>query len=233
MTVFFMPCCTKPDPAARGLRTLLPGLVAALCLIAAAMLLPVATVRAEGIQVKFAALEVAEEGYQLNADFEITLNPTLEQALKKGIALYFVTEFDLVSPRWYWLDEKIVRSELQETLSYYALTRQYRLSRGLLSQNFDTLEEALQILSRLRNRVTIESAALKKDTAYVATLRMRLDVSRLPKPFQVEALSSRDWNLSSSKAQWSMTLPPPQPPPPPPPQSLPQSPPKTLGENKP
>jgi len=185
-------------------------LLMALLLIAAA-LLPVATAQAEGIQVKRAALEAAEEGYQLNADFELTLNPTLEQALQKGIVLYFVTEFELVNPRWYWLDEKIVRSELQEALSYYALTRQYRLSRGALSQNFDTLEEALQILSRLRNRIVAESAALKKDTAYVATLRMRLDVSRLPKPFQVEAFGSRDWNLSSGWLQWNVAPQPPSP----------------------
>lgn len=229
MTVFFMPCYTKPERA----RPSLPSVLLPLWLLVAA-LLPVATAHAEGIQVKRAALEAAEEGYQLNADFEITLNPTLEQALKKGIVLYFVTEFELVSPRWYWLDEKIVRSELQEALSYYALTRQYRLSRGLLSQNFDTLEEALQILSRLRNRITVESAALKKDTAYLATLRMRLDVSRLPKPFQVEALSSRDWNLSSGKVQWSVMLPPPLPSStPPPPASPPPPPQKPPGESKP
>lgn len=217
MTVFSMPCYTKTEHTRPSLlMTVLPPL-----LLLVAALLPVATAQAEGIQVKRAALETAEEGYQLNADFEITLNPTLEQALQKGIVLYFVTEFDLVNPRWYWLDEKVVRSELQEALSYYALTRQYRLSRGALSQNFDTLEEALQILSRLRNRTVAEGVALKKETTYVATLRMRLDVSRLPKPFQIEALSSRDWNLSSSKAQWNVTFPPPQ---------LPQRPP---GEGKP
>lgn len=218
MTVFFMPCCTKPE------RTRPSLLMAALLLIAA--LLPAAAAHAEGIQAKSAALEATDDGYQLNADFEIALNPTLEQALQKGIVLYFVTEFDLVSPRWYWLDEKVVRSELQEALSYYALTRQYRLSRGSLSQNFATLEEALQILSRLRNRTVAESAALKKESAYVATLRMRLDVSRLPKPFQVEALGSRDWNLSSGKLQWSVTLP--QSPPP-----QPQSQQKPPGESKP
>lgn len=237
MTVFFMPCYTKTEREMWSLRVRSSLRMAALLLpflLLVAALLPAATAtaHAEGIQVKRAALEAAEEGYQLNADFEITLNPTLEQALKKGIVLYFVTEFDLVNPRWYWLDEKVAHSQLQEALSYYALTRQYRLSRGLLSQNFDTLEEALQILSRLRNRITVESAVLKKDTTYVATLRMRLDVSRLPKPFQVEALSSRDWNLSSAKSQWSMTLPPPLPSstPPPPVSPPPQKPP---GEGKP
>ena len=207
MTVFFMPCYTKTERTRLSLMATL--LLPFLLLVAA--LLPAATAQAEGIQVKRAALEAAEEGYQLSADFEITLNPTLEQALQKGIVLYFVTEFDLVNPRWYWLDEKVAHSDVQEALSYYALTRQYRLSRGALSQNFDTLEEALQILGRLRNRTIAEGVVLKKEAAYVATLRMRFNVSRLPKPFQIEALSSRDWNLSSGRAQWNVTFPP-QPP---------------------
>lgn len=222
MMVFFMPCYTKTEHARPSLLlTVLP-----LLLLLVVALLPVDTAHAEGIQVKRAVLEAAEEGYQLNADFEITLNPTLEQALQKGIVLYFVTDFELVNPRWYWLDEKVAHSELQEALSYYALTRQYRLSRGALSQNFDTLEEALQILSRLRNRTVAEGVALKKEATYVATLRMRLDVSRLPKPFQIEALSSRDWNLGSGKAQWNVTFPSPSLPP----SQLPQKPP---GEGKP
>ena len=137
------------------------------------------------------------------------LNPVLEKALKKGIVLYFVTDFRLVSSRWYWLDKKIARSKRRDALSYYALTRQYRLSSGSLlqTQSFSTLKEALRVMSRVRNRPIFESSELKKDTEYIAKLRMRLDLSRLPKPFQVEALGSKEWNLSSGMLQWRITLP--------------------------
>lgn len=200
MTVSSIPCCTKPDPIARLLR------VAATLLLAAGLLLT-APVQAEDIRIKSVALDAADEGYQFNADVEIALNPMLERALEKGIVLYFVTELNLLSPRWYWLDEKVARSKQREALSYYALTRQYRLSRGSLSQNFSTLKEALQVLGRLRNRPIVANSELSQEAEYIAELRVWLDLSRLPKPFQVEALSSREWNLSSDTLQWNVRLP--------------------------
>ena len=200
MMVSSIPCCTKPDPIAR-----LSRVVAALLL--AVGLLLAATVHAEDIRIKSVALDAVDEGYQFNADVEIALNPMLERALEKGIVLYFVTELNLLSPRWYWLDEKVARSKQREALSYYALTRQYRLSRGSLSQNFSTLKEALQVLGRLRNRPIVANSELKQDAEYIVELRVWLDLSRLPKPFQVEALSSREWNLSSDTLQWNVRLP--------------------------
>jgi hypothetical protein len=166
-----------------------------------------ATAHAEVIQIKSVVIEAMDEGYQFNADFEISLNPKLELALEKGIVLYFVTELNLMNSRWYWLDEKVAQSRVREGLSYYALTRQYRLSRGALSQNFSTLKEALQALSRVRDRPIIANSELKPDTEYTVELRMRLDISALPKPFQVETLGSKEWDLSTGTLQWSTKLP--------------------------
>lgn len=199
MTVSSTPCCIKPDPITRLLR------VAATLLLAAGLLLT-APVQAEDIHIKSVTLDAMDEGYQFNADVEIALNPMLERALERGIVLHFVSELNLLSPRWYWLDEKIARSKQREALSYYALTRQYRLSRGSLSQNFSTLKGALQALGRFRNRPIVANSELTQDE-YIAELRVWLDLSRLPKPFQVEALSSKEWNLSSGTLQWNVRLP--------------------------
>ena len=201
MTVSSIPCCTSPDLIARLLR------VSAILVLAAGFLLS-GSVHAENIRIKSVALDAADEGYQFNADVEITLNPILERSLGKGIVLYFVSELTLLGPRWYWLDEKVARSKQREALSYYALTRQYRLSRGSLSQNFSTLKEALQVLGRLRNHPIVANSELNQNVEYIAELRVWLDLSRLPKPFQVEALSSKEWNLSSDTLQWSVKLPP-------------------------
>lgn len=201
MTVSFMRCSKKPDFFRRLLRL-------AVTALAMAVLLPVVAAHADAsIRVTSVKLEAADEGYQFDADFEITLNHKLEYALDKGIVLYFVTELNLVNSRWYWLDERIAHSRVREGLSYYALTRQYRLSRGALSQNFGTLQEALQALSRVRNRPIIASAELRQDTEYTAELRMRLDIAALPKPFQVETLGSKEWDLSSGMLRWSTRLP--------------------------
>ena len=171
-------------------------------------LLAAGVARAEGgIQVKSVVVEAAEEGYQFDADFEITLNHKLEHALEKGIVLYFVTELNLISARWYWLDERVAQSRVREGLRYYALTRQYRLSRGTFSQNFGTLKEALQALGRVRNRPIIPTTGLRPDMEYTVETRMRLDISALPKPFQVETLGSREWDLSTGMIRWSTRLP--------------------------
>lgn len=200
MTVSFMLCCTKPDSFTRLLRA------AATVLLTAALLLN-GTATAEGIQIKSVVIEAVDGGYQFDADFEIALNPKLERALEKGIVLYFVTELNLMNARWYWFDERVAHSRVREGLSYYALTRQYRLSRGTLSQNFATLNEALQALSRVRDRPIIASSELQQDMEYTVEIRMRLDISALPKPFQVETLGSREWDLSSGTLQWITKLP--------------------------
>jgi uncharacterized protein DUF4390 len=179
------------------------GILLSLALLSAA-------VHAEGIQIKSVVIDAVDEGYQFDADFEIVLSPKLERALEKGIVLYFVTELNLMNSRWYWLDERVAQSRVREGLSYYALTRQYRLSRGTLSQNFGTLKEALQALGRVRDRPIIASSELKPDTEYTVELRMRLDISALPKPFQVETLSSREWDLSTGTLEWSTKLPSPK-----------------------
>jgi hypothetical protein len=155
----------------------------------------------ERIGLMVAALEPAANGQPpgvyLNATFEFELPPALDDALHKGIALYFVIDFDLYRERWWWFNRKTASAQLVYRLSYSPLTRQYRLARGGLSQPFDSLEEALALLKSVRNWRVLERGVLKPGEEYVGELRMRLDTSQLPKPFQVNAIGSREWNLSS------------------------------------
>jgi hypothetical protein len=200
MMVSFIPYYKKSDSITRTIRLVATMLLTVSLLISF-------TTKAEGIKLKFVEIDAVDDGYQFNADIEIVLNPILKKALKKGITLYFVTDFRLVSPRWYWFDKRIARSKQRDSLSYYALTRQYRLSGGLQNQSFSTLKEALRVLSRVRNRPIIANSKLLRDKEHIAKLRMRLDLSRLPKPFQVEALGSKQWNLSSDWQQWNLKFP--------------------------
>ena len=192
MMVFITRCCKKCSP--------LLALAALVLLLLAA---PAA--QAEGIDVSRAALVTAEEGYFLEADFGVALNPTLEDALNKGVPLYFLLEFEIIRPRWYWFNENILDTRQQYRLSYNALTRQYRLGVGSLFQSFGALAEALDFLSRVRRRQVLEPGVLTKGNTYTAGVRMRLDVSQLPKPFQLNALASRDWNFGSEWHRWSVT----------------------------
>jgi hypothetical protein len=160
-----------------------------------------------GIQIHTFKLEVIDNDYFVSVDSEIELNPTLEQALKKGVVLYFVTKFTLVEPRWYWLDNEVARLKTRIGLRYSALTRQYQLSDPTFTKYFFTLKEALQMLQRLHKQQVTVLSDLSEASDYHATLRLWLDLTRMPKPFQVEALGSSAWNLSSERVQWRMKLP--------------------------
>lgn len=166
------------------------------------------------IEVTDPQLVASEDGFVLSADFNIDFNSRLEEAVNKGVTLYFVAEFNLVRPRWYWLDEKLVSQTQTIRLSYHALTRQYRVSTGGLHQSYSSLSEALRVLARLRNWVVIEKSADKPNDktprpgeSLLGSLRMRLDINQLPKPFQIAAVGSKEWNLSSEWKNWPLVFP--------------------------
>jgi hypothetical protein len=160
---------------------------------------------AEGIEVKSANLELTDDGWQLGAEFDIQFSPRLEEAVNRGVPLYFVVEFELSRPRWYWFDEKPVQVSQTYKISYTPLLRQYRLSVGNQYQNFTRFEEVTRVLSRLRGLQIADRGAFKKDGIYQAGIRMRLDTAQLPKPFQLNAIASRDWTLASDWHRWSLT----------------------------
>lgn len=160
--------------------------------------------RADEIELLRAAVEPTEESYVLDADFAFELNPRLEDALASGVPLWFVVEFQAERWRWYWLNERIADRRLPLRLSFHTLTRQYRVSSGALYQNYPTLPEAVRALSRIRDWPVLDRGQLKPDETYEASLRMRLDVAQLPKPFQVTALTNRDWTLASEWKRWKL-----------------------------
>ena len=166
------------------------------------MLLVAQTAQASDISVRAPQLAVNEDGFSLSADFNVNFNPRLEEAVNKGVVLYFSVDFELTRSRWYWIDEKISQRSRIFQLSYHALTRQYLLSSGVLHQSYATLDEALHIMSRLRNWQVLEKGEAKTGQAYQAGLRMRLDLTQMPKTFQVGALSNKDWDLSSNWLYW-------------------------------
>ncbi len=177
------------------------------------VLSPQSSAFAENIAVHKAEARFADGSYQLSAKFDLHLNFIVDQALTRGVPLYFISEFTLTRPRWYWFDKIVAKTEQTTRLSYNALTRQYRIARGSLFQNFSTLDDALRIISH-QSSAPIDASLLRqdegylamilpnKDGDYIAAARMRLDVTQLPKPLQVNALGTEDWNLDSDWFRW-------------------------------
>jgi hypothetical protein len=181
-----MPCCRK----------LLRAVLCSLWLAALAA-------QAAEIGVANPQLTASDDGYGVAADFDIKFNASLEEAVNKGVVLYFAADFELSRSRWYWFDEQILRRSKTFQLSYHALTRQYRLSTGALHQSYPTLDDALRVLSHLRNWQVLEKGQVKPGQQYLAGLRLRLDLTQMAKTFQVSALANRDWNLSSDWLRWT------------------------------
>jgi len=163
-----------------------------------------AVAHADGIEVRSASITPSDDGWQLDAQFDIRFSPRLEEAVNRGVPLYFVVEFELSRPRWYWFDEKPVQLSQTYKISYTPLLRQYRLSFGNVYQNFTRMEEVTRVLSKIRGWHVADRGALKRDGTYQAAVRMRLDTGQLPKPFQVNAIASRDWTLDSDWYRWAI-----------------------------
>ncbi|MGE5467775.1 MAG: DUF4390 domain-containing protein [Ignavibacteria bacterium] len=185
----------------RGWRNRVSAWLAAVLLCAAAF------AHAGAIEPQRAALVPTEDGYALSAEFAIDLGARLEEAVARGLPLYFVVEFDLTRARWYWVNEHVVDRRLEYRLAYNALTRQYRLSLGALHQNFDSLPEALRVVSRIAALPVADRALLKPGEVYNAALRLSLDRSQLPKPLQVDALANREWQVDTKVLRWQFTAP--------------------------
>lgn len=154
---------------------------------------------AEGIEIRHAQLEADDDGYRLSTSFAFDLNRSLEDALNRGIPLYFTTDVDVRRPRWYWLDEHTLAASQSVRLSYNVLTRQYHVAIGgsNLHQGFASLEDALSMIRRPARWLVADKSAFKPGNTYEVAVRMRLDIAQLPKPFQVTALNNSDWRLSS------------------------------------
>ena len=155
------------------------------------------TVSAEGIKIKSFELERSDNDWLLSATYQIELSPGLEDAVKKGVVLYFQTEFDLTRSRWYWFDEKPALIQRQTRLSYQPLTQQYRIASEGFTFSAKSMSEALQAVGSIGSWRVMDSSQLDPGKSYTASMRMTLDLSKLPKPFQVNALNNRDWNVSS------------------------------------
>ena len=157
---------------------------------------------AEGATIQSAKLEATEDGYQLNAQIELSLTAAMEEAVRKGVPLYFTVEFELSRSRWYWLDQVIVRERRDRRVAFAPLTDQYRITVAGLSQNVASFDDVKRVLSRVRSWNVIDKGRLTPGEKYEAAVRFRLDTAQLPKPFQLNVLASKEWSLASDWYRW-------------------------------
>lgn len=199
MTDSFTPCCKNGWPS-RFVRLLLAGLLLACGWVHAQVSTEIGQLR----------VERSDDEWQLSAQVQFELPATVEEALLKGIPMVFVFSADVLKERWYyWTDKRITSAERHMRLAYQPLTRRWRLNIGstaatgsgvglALSQNFDSLQQALATIKRISRWKFADAADLDASVKYKLDFRFKLDLAQLPRPFQIGAIGQTDWDIAAS-----------------------------------
>ncbi len=142
-----------------------------------------------------------------NVGFE--LPAVVEEALLKGVPMFFLIEAELYQDRWYWYDKRIASAQRQVRLAYQPLTRRWRVTptagiggdnaQGLsLNQSFDTLSEALAAVRQVSQWKVADLAEADQTAKIKLLFRFRLDLSQLPRPFQIGAIGQSEWDIQGA-----------------------------------
>lgn len=152
-------------------------------------------------------MERSDEAVYLSASVNFDLPPVVEDALLKGIPMFFVVEADIYRGRWYWYDKRITTATRTLRLAFQPLTRRWRLNvlsgaisvtglRASFSQNYDSLPDAIASIQRISRWRIADAAEIEADARHNVEFRFRLDLSQLPRPFQIGVAGQKDWTIA-------------------------------------
>lgn len=172
-----------------------------LALLLAGWLISLASLPALAQGVDLGQLQTQRRDGELQLDYQarLSLTPAIEEALQRGVPLYFTAQVTVLRSRWYWRDERLARASRTWRVAYQPLTAQWRVSLGGLSQSYATLSEALAPLSRVSGWKLMEADKLEAGERHYLEFSFRLDNNLLPPPMQVDI--GNDWKLRVERTQ--------------------------------
>lgn len=152
-----------------------------------------------------------DDVYQISAQFDLELSNTVQEALLKGIPVYFVVDAKVYRDRWYWSDKLVAAAQRHIRVSYQPLTRRWRMQvasqpivqNGLgvsLMQTYDSLEEVMVNLRRLNRWKFADAAQIESGAGHRLEFAFYLDLSQLPRPLQMGATGQSEWELAVNKS---------------------------------
>ena len=191
------------------------ALVLALMAHTTGMAAPAEDAAAESTELR---LDRTSDGLFLSTHLPCVLPDLAEDALYKGIPMFFVAEAQVFRHRWYWTDKQVAQATRYLRLSYQPLTRRWRLNTStapfsnsglgvVLGQNFDDYNDALSAIQRIARWRIADATAIETSAVHTVDLRFRLDMSQLPRPFQIGAVGQSGWNVLVSRSQRLMPEP--------------------------
>lgn len=189
------------EPEVRRRKLLGQGVRLAGALLAPALLgLGPARVRAQQ-GVELTSLRTTRTDGELTLEFNarVALPRAVEEALSRGVPVYFAAEATLWRNRWYWRDERIARVSRQWRVAFQPLTGHWRVGLGGLNQNHATLAEALASASSSAGWKIADLSRLDPDKTYYLQFDYRLDTAQLPSPMQFGLVTQGDWAVGVSR----------------------------------
>ncbi len=154
----------------------------------------VARAQAQGVELKAIKLERHDTDLTLDFSLRLTLGAAIEDALRRGVPMYFVAQANVYRNRWYWRDERVARAVRTWRLAYQPLTASWRVGTGGLSQGYATLAEAMSPLSRVSGWHLLDAEKLDPAERNYVEFSFRLDNSQLPQPMQIDL--GGDWKIN-------------------------------------
>lgn len=165
---------------------------------------------AEGIAaVRSDARILADGRLAVNSRFRTELPPTLQDALRQGVALDFALTYRLEKPAFAAYRDRISQwigegNSVDYRLSFQPTTRRYRVSvlgtqgKGY-AREYGSLETAVKSVGATVDWPVLHRHALSDSPPekVKAQIRLRLHTAKLPKPFQINAITSENWQLDS------------------------------------
>lgn len=146
-------------------------------------------------------LALLREGDALTVEFNarLTLSGAVEDALRRGVPVYFVAEATLYRSRWYWRDERIARARRVWRVAFQPLTASWRVALGGLAQSYGSLGEALAAASSASGWTLAALAEIDADASHYLRFVYELDATRLPGPMQIGIEGQRGWELRAER----------------------------------
>jgi Domain of unknown function (DUF4390) len=183
----------------QGLRPARWVLVAALGVLAG-LLAP--AVRAQGIELS--TLKASRTDSELALEFAVRINlpRTVDDALRRGVPIYFVAQAELFRHRWYWRDERVASVARSWRIAYQPLTNSWRVGLAGLNQTQPTLADALNAASSSAGWKLADLSQLDPGKSYYIEFSYRLDTSQLPGPMQfglTGLASPSDWSVGVAR----------------------------------
>lgn len=143
----------------------------------------------------------SDDGLQLNFSVHFELPHGVEDALVKGVPLYFVAEVEVFRDRWYWRDKLVTKATRVWRVAYQPLVRKYRVTFGGLSQSFDALPDALAAVRRVSGWKITEPGQIEDGSRHYVEMSYRLDTTLLPRPMQIGIGGQPEWTLLVERVQ--------------------------------